>query len=167
MTSTRRFVTLSIVLIAVCGALVGTTISALRLRSDAHEWNKRAIAAEVELTDKRAALEAATRELATTSKLSDEYRERIDELANDKAQSGDEIALADVERAAYERIARAYSDVTLKWQACVDGHEQYEKVLADRGRYNAADVKRFVNDLEKACSEAQTADDDLRSQLSR
>lgn len=154
-------------LIAVSGALVGTTISALRLRSNASEWSKRAVAAEVELADKRASLDSATRELETASKLSDQYQERIDELANDKAQSGDEIALADVERAAYERIAKAYSDVTLKWQACVDGHEEYEKVLADRGRYNAADVKRFMNDLEKVCSEAQAADDDLRSQLSR
>jgi TolA-binding protein len=163
----RRFVFVTAALISVSGALIGASIAALQMRGDARGWSKRAIAAEVELADKRAALESATTQLAELETRSEELQNRVDELADNKAQHGDDLAMVEMQRDAYERIATGYADVTLKWQACVKGHEQYERVLADRSKYDAADVRRFLKDLEELCTEAQDADAKLRSQLSR
>jgi hypothetical protein len=163
----RRFVIVTVALVAVTGALIGAGMSALQNRSNAEAWARRAVDAEVELADKRAALDEATAGLDELESLSSGLQERVDELADDKAQSGDNIAMVEMQRDAFERVAQGYADVTAKWQTCVEGHEQYQQVLANPAKYDSGDVKRFLKDLETLCSDAQDADDKLRSQLSR
>jgi hypothetical protein len=163
----RRFVIVTVALVAVTGALIGAGMSALQNRSNAEAWARRAVDAEVELADKRAALDEATAGLDELESLSSGLQERVDELADDKAQSGDNIAMVEMQRDAFERVAQGYADVTAKWQTCVEGHEQYQQVLTNPAKYDSGDVKRFLKDLETLCSDAQDADDKLRSQLSR
>lgn len=160
-------VKLIVALVAVCGALVGSAVAALRWRSDNEVWRDRALSAEVELTKVKPALERAEAALAAIEEESGALQERVAELANEKAQAQDSVAIVEVERAAFERVAKAYSEVSAKWAACVKGHEQYEVVLKNTAKYDSADVRRFLKDLEGLCSDAQKADDVLRSQLSR
>ncbi len=160
-------VKLTIALIAVCGALFGAVGAALKWRGDNAVWRDRAIAAEVELVSVRPALRDAKDALEKLEEQSVTLQERVAELANEKAEAQDNVAIVEVERASFERIAAAYAEVSVKWSACVKGHEQYQQVLKERSKYDANDVKRFLRELEVTCRTAEEADEELRSQLSR
>lgn len=156
---------LAVALIAVAGALVGSSLAALSQRSNATEWSERAIAAEEELVQKRAEVKTLQEGLDAAMDDGSELTERIDQLANEKAQTVDDKAASEVQRDAFKRIAQGYATVTAKWKSCVAGHEKYEEVLSNPGRYDQNDVKRFLNDLEAVCSEAEREEQSLQSQL--
>jgi hypothetical protein len=163
----RRQLILAVALFAVCGLLVGAALAAARWRADNSVWRSRALAAETEQAETQASLASASKELAALTKESKELRERVDEIANEKAGVEDDVAMAKVERDSYERLAARFADTIDLWRECVKGHQQWAQVLADKSRYNAADVKRYYSDLEAVCRDAKQADDALQSQLSQ
>lgn len=163
----RRQTFIAVALFAVCGLLAGTAVAAVRWRADNAVWRARALAAETKQAKAEVGLASARRELTALSKESAELRERVDEIANEKAGVEDDVAMAKVERDSYERLATRFADTIELWRECVKGHEQWAQVLANKSRYNTADVKRYYSDLEAVCTDAEQADDALRSQLSQ
>jgi hypothetical protein len=158
---------LAVALFAVAGALVGSSLAALSQRSNATAWSQRALVAEQELVQKRAEVAALEEGLAAATTEGSELTERIDELANEKAQTVDDKTASEVQRDAFKRVAQGYAAVAAKWKSCVAGHEKYEDVLSNPGQYDATDVKRFLSDLEAVCSEAEREEQSLQSQLAQ
>ncbi len=156
---------LSIALIAVTGAFAGSAISAVNQRSSAQDWSTRAVRAEQELVQTRAEADTLRGGLKDASVEGTKLTERIDELANEKAQSADDRSASEVQRDTYKRIAQEYATVSSAWQSCVKGHEKYEDVLSEPARYDANDVKRFLKELETLCLDAENKEQSLRSQL--
>lgn len=166
MTHTPRWRALAFALFAVSGLLIGSSFSALKWRSDNAVWRARALSAEGSLADAKEALKGASGELDELRAESAELRERVDELANEKAGVQDDVAMADLERAAYERLAKRYAATIELWRECVNGHEQWLSVLANKNSYKQSELKRYYSDLEAVCNEAEEEDNSLRSQLS-
>lgn len=113
---------------------------------------------DAELTATDAELVAAREQLATATT-------RITDLANEKAQLGDENVASQQYLDYQTRVSEAAGVVTTALGDCVDAQSQLIDYLEDRGSYDAKDLDRFASDVEKLCRQASKADDQLQQEL--
>ncbi|MFE5341511.1 hypothetical protein ACFQ80_14875 [Isoptericola sp. NPDC056578] len=112
--------------------------------------------AELDATD--AELVAAREQLATATA-------RITDLANEKAQLGDENVASQQYLDYQRRVSEAAGVVTTALGDCVDAQSQLITYLEDRGSYDAKDLDRFASDVETLCRQASEANDQLEQEL--
>ncbi|MCK9795498.1 hypothetical protein M1843_17275 [Isoptericola sp. 4D.3] len=127
---------------------------------EARGYAGRVATLEAELRATDAELVAAREQLATATA-------RITDLANEKAQLGDENVASQQYLDYQRRVSEAAGVVTSALGACVDGQTQLIGYLEDRDSYDAADVDRFAADVETLCRQASKADDQLQQELRR
>ena len=118
-----------------------------------------------DLTGARAELEAVRAQLATT-------QERIVELANEKAQLGDEWQITQQLVDYQERVSHAAGQVALALDQCVQGQQEFigylQLAAAPNGPvYDPAELARFETDVKALCQAASEANDALQLELSR
>ncbi|MBO1753237.1 hypothetical protein J4G33_15625 [Actinotalea sp. BY-33] len=117
-------------------------------------------ASRAELTGTRAELEAVRSQLGTA-------QERIVELADEKAQLGDDREaqrqLVDYQ----ERVSEAAGQVALALDQCVQGQQELIGYLADADEYDPDALAAFESDVEVLCQAATEANIALQRELGR
>ena len=118
-----------------------------------------------DLSGARAELEAVRAQLATA-------QERIVELANEKAQLGDEWEITQQLVDYQERVSDAAGQVALALDQCVQGQQEFIGYLqrereSTAPTYDPAELAKFETDVEALCQAASEANIALQLELSR
>ncbi|MBD8060671.1 hypothetical protein IC607_17010 [Cellulomonas sp. JH27-2] len=106
----------------------------------------------------QADLDETKRQLATAKK-------RITALAHEKAALGDKAATSQETDDYESRVSQAAGTVASALGRCVDGERQLVAYAQDPDRYDADDVARYRDDVEKLCDAATDANDALQKAL--
>lgn len=118
-----------------------------------------------ELATLRAQHEGTLGELAAVSDQLATAQERIVQLADEKAQVGDD---REVQRQLVDyqaRISRAAANVASALSTCIDAQNQLITYLEDAESYDPADLERFKGDVQGVCAAATDANTELQRQL--
>jgi chromosome segregation ATPase len=124
------------------GRTIGTDLAALRAE---HEGTL-------------AELDAVTTQLATA-------QDRITELADEKAQVGDD---REVQRQLVDyqaRISQAAANVASALSTCIQAQDQLIVYLENAAAYDPADLQRFKDEVRGVCAVASEANTELQRQL--
>jgi hypothetical protein len=118
-----------------------------------------------DLSGARAEIEAVRAQLATA-------QERIVELANEKAQLGDEWEITQQLVDYQERVSDAAGQVALALDQCVQGQQEFIGYLQREREspvptYDPAELAKFETDVEALCQAASEANIALQLELSR
>ena len=118
-----------------------------------------------DLSGAQAELEAVRAQLATA-------QERIVELANEKAQLGDEWEITQQLVDYQERVSDAAGQVALALDQCVQGQQEFIGYLqrereSTAPTYDPAELAKFETDVEALCQAASEANIALQLELSR
>ena len=159
--------------------LLATTGLAIYLLMSAREWRDQAksylgssqeLGGELagtrnDLSGAQAELEAVRAQLATA-------QERIVELANEKAQLGDEWEITQQLVDYQERVSDAAGQVALALDQCVQGQQEFIGYLqrereSTAPTYDPAELAKFETDVEALCQAASEANIALQLELSR
>ncbi|MFI2104658.1 hypothetical protein ACH436_15280 [Isoptericola sp. NPDC019693] len=145
------------------GAYLGVTTARWQAHSAAWEdeargYADRVAALDAELAATDAELVAAREQLATATA-------RITDLANEKAQLGDENVASQRYLDYEKQVSEAAGVVTTALGDCVDAQAQLITYLEDRGSYDAKDLDRFATDVDTLCRQASKANDQLEQEL--
>lgn len=162
------------------GVIVLTTLFALTLAlatylvvlTRAHEeraadWERLARTTGTELAQQRAELDGALAELEAVRSQLQTAQARITELADEKAQIGDERE-AQRQLVDYQaRVSDAAGKVAGALDTCVDGQYQLIGYLENSAAYDAADLARFRTSVQTVCGDARDANAALQRELER
>jgi len=160
------------VLLAVTTALLIGSTAYLWRTSDA--WESRADDYEAvshdlgsDLSDTRAELKATTDELSAVQSQLSTAQARIIELANEKAQIGDDREAQRLLVDYQERISSAAGKVALALDQCVRGQNQLIGYLQNAELYDPKDLDAYAADVQDLCQAATDANSALQAELSR
>ncbi|QTE31376.1 hypothetical protein J4E96_06910 [Pengzhenrongella sicca] len=157
--------TIALVLaLALAGYLLATTLR-YEERAAWTEDQARQIGAELATT--RTELEGTTAELEAVRVQLDTAQARITELADEKAQVGDDREtqrqLADYQ----QRISEAAGTVASALERCVQGQDTLIGYLNNPTAYDPAQLVQFGTDVDGLCASATTANQTLQDELAR
>ncbi|WP_258726795.1 hypothetical protein [Cellulomonas sp. NS3] len=133
----------------------------------AAEWEQVARTTGTELAQQRVELDGAIAELEAVRAQLQTAQARITELADEKAQIGDERE-AQRQLVDYQaRVSDAAGKVAGALDVCVDGQYQLISYLENAAAYDAADLARFRTDVQQVCGAARDANAALQLELER
>lgn len=165
--SRRRWPVVVLTLLLVLALAAGGYLLVL-----AQAWSDRAAELDsvarglgTELARTRADLAESANALATTQEQLAGAQQRITELADTVAQTGDD---REVQRqvAAYQaRISAAAAAVALAMDDCIEGQEQLIVYLDDEESYDAEQLAEFRTQVTDFCAAATRANDELQRQV--
>jgi septal ring factor EnvC (AmiA/AmiB activator) len=115
---------------------------------------------EVELEGTRTDLAVTRDQLATATA-------RITELADEKAQLGDEQVVAEQYLDYQRRVSEAAGGVATALGHCTAAQSQLIGYLGNRDAYDPADLDRFAGDVQALCDEANEANTRLQQELAQ
>ncbi|MGV8976424.1 MAG: hypothetical protein ACOH17_00115 [Cellulomonas sp.] len=131
------------------------------------EWETAARTTGSDLTQSRADLEATTSDLAATREQLATAQARIIELADEKAQLGDDRAIQRQLVDYQERISAAAGNVATALNSCIDGQYKLIGYLENPAAYDQADLARFRTDVQTVCGAARDANTALQRELKK
>ncbi|MPV90290.1 hypothetical protein GB882_16575 [Georgenia ruanii] len=165
--SRRRWLTvlLAVVLVATLatGAYLAVLARAWSARADvldttATDLGRRLAQTEADLDQRSSDLGAVQAQLQTA-------QDRLVQLADEKAQTGDDRE-AQRQLAAYQaRVSEAARAVASALQECVRGQERLIGYLKDQERYDPASLAGFEGDVTRLCDQAEAANTQLQREL--
>nr|WP_240934768.1 hypothetical protein [Cellulomonas sp. IC4_254] len=124
------------------GRTIGTELATLRTQHDGT----------------LAELDAVNEQLSTA-------QSRITQLADEKAQVGDDREVQRQLVDYQERISQAAANVASALSTCIDAQNQLITYLEDAQAYDPADLERFKSDVQGVCNAATVANTELQRQL--
>lgn len=167
-----RRVRVTAAILAVATALLIGSSAYLWRTSDA--WEQRADDYEAvshdlgsDLSDTRAELKATTDELEAVQSQLSTAQARIIELANEKAQIGDDREAQRLLVDYQERVSSAAGKVALALDQCVRGQNQLIGYLQNAELYDPKDLDAYATDVQNLCQAATDANTALQAELSR
>ncbi|HEX7806583.1 MAG TPA: hypothetical protein VF413_10485 [Cellulomonas sp.] len=131
------------------------------------EWETAARTTGSDLTQARADLEATTSDLSATRDQLATAQARIIELADEKAQLGDDRAIQRQLVDYQQRISTAAGKVATALNSCIDGQYKLIGYLENPGAYNQVDLARFRTDVQTVCGAATEANAALQRELKK
>ena len=159
-------------LLAVTTALLIGSTAYLWRTSDA--WENRAGDYEAvsrdlgsDLSDTRAELRATADELTAVQSQLSTAQARIIQLANEKAQIGDDREAQRLLVDYQERVSSAAGKVALALDQCVRGQNQLIGYLQNAELYDPKDLDAYASDVQDLCQAATDANSALQAELSR
>ena len=163
----RTVVALAVPLVLLLG-LSGYLVVATHAHERASvEWRALAEHKADELATTQQDLDGATSELTAVREQLATATSRITELANEKAQIGDEVAtqqqLADYQK----RVGAAAATVASALDRCVTAQHTLIGYLRDAASYSSTDLARYSSDVDALCRSAQDANTSLQTELTR
>ncbi len=165
----RRVLTAVLVVLAL--GLAGSTGYLYRT---SHAWQDRAESYEAastslgtDLAATRQDLDGAQSELDAVRAQLTTAQERIVELANEKAQVGDDREAQRLLADYQARVSAAAGRVALLLDQCVKGQEQLIGYLGTPDRYPQADLDAFAASVATSCTAATDANDALQTELGK
>ncbi|CAN5373433.1 hypothetical protein BH11ACT1_BH11ACT1_26240 [soil metagenome] len=131
------------------------------------EWEAAARTTGSDLTQARADLEATTSDLAATRDQLATAQVRIIELADEKAQLGDDRAIQRQLVDYQQRISTAAGKVATALSSCIDGQYKLIGYLENPSAYDQTDLARFRTDVQTVCGAATDANAALQRELKK
>ncbi|MGO1317089.1 MAG: hypothetical protein ACTMIR_08655, partial [Cellulomonadaceae bacterium] len=110
-------------------------------------------------------LEAANGDLTTTRDQLATAQQRITDLADEKAQLGDENVATQAYLDYQSRVSQAAGTVADALTRCTTGQSQLIEYLENRDAYDPDDLERFAGQVTDLCGRAQDANDQLQREL--
>ncbi|MGW6132312.1 hypothetical protein ACWFNE_19990 [Cellulomonas sp. NPDC055163] len=162
----------AVIVLAMLFALTLALATYLVVLTRAHEeraaqWEQVARTTGTELAQQRVELDGAIAELEAVRTQLQTAQARITELADEKAQIGDERE-AQRQLVDYQaRVSEAAGKVAGALDVCVDGQYQLISYLENAAAYDAADLARFRTDVQQVCGAARDANAALQLELER
>ncbi|WP_069387430.1 hypothetical protein [Cellulosimicrobium cellulans] len=158
-------VVLAVLLAAALGVGAYLWVTTARWQESSAEWEttSRALGEDVarlqaELDGANAELESARGQLATA-------QQRITDLANEKAQLGDENEASQQYLDYQSRVSDAAGTVAAALGQCTTAQAQLIGYLGDRDAYDPADLERFSAQVDELCQAATDANAQLQQEL--
>lgn len=158
---------LSILLALTLGLATYLLMTTRAHESRSAEWESLARSTGVDLTQARADLEATTNDLAATRDQLATAQVRIIELADEKAQLGDDRAVQRQLVDYQQRISAAAGNVATALTSCIDGQYKLIGYLENPSAYDQADLARFRTDVKTVCGAATDANTALQRELKK
>ncbi|HEY0215990.1 MAG TPA: hypothetical protein VGC57_06330 [Cellulomonas sp.] len=90
---------------------------------------------------------------------------RITELADEKAQLGDDREIQRQLVDYQQRVSQAAANVASALSTCIDGQTQLITYLQDAAAYDPAELERFKGDVQRVCGAATDANTQLQREL--
>jgi multidrug resistance efflux pump len=160
----------AVVVLAVLLALVTALAAYLWVRTDRYEQYADDVEAQArvigtDLATLRAEHDGTVAELAAVNDQLATAQTRITELADEKAQVGDDREVQRQLVDYQERISQAAANVASALTTCIDAQNQLITYLGDAAAYDPADLERFKSDVQGVCATATEANTELQRQL--
>ncbi|MCV2393398.1 hypothetical protein OEB99_03685 [Actinotalea sp. M2MS4P-6] len=159
-------------LLLLCTAVLAASTTYLWRTSDA--WEERAGDYEAvsrdlgaQLADTKQELDSTMGELDAVSAQLQTAQTRIIELADEKAQIGDDREAQRLLADYQERVTEAAGRVALALDQCVQGQNQLIGYLENADLYDPADLDAYATDVQDLCQAATDANTALQSELAR
>ncbi len=161
---------MAVVVLAVL--LVVAVVAAVHLYRTSTAWRDRAGQYEAtaqdlgtELATTRAELEGARGELEGVRSQLTTANERIVELADEKAQIGDDREVQRQLVDYQQRVSVAAGTVALALDRCVQGQNQLIGYLENAAQYDPVELERFGTEVQALCQTATDANAALQREL--
>ncbi|WP_407318161.1 hypothetical protein UQW22_16235 [Isoptericola halotolerans] len=133
----------------------------------AAQWEAEAYGYADEVSALQAELDGVTAELVAAREQLDTATARITDLADEKAQLGDENVASQQYLDYQRRVSEAAGVVATALGQCTSAQSQLIGYLEDREAYDPQDLERFATDVEALCDEANDANTQLQQELAQ
>jgi signal transduction histidine kinase len=160
----------AVVILSVLLALVTALASYLWVRTVRYEEYAAGIEAQgraigTELATLRTQHDGTLAELDAVNEQLSTAQSRITQLADEKAQVGDDREVQRQLVDYQERISQAAANVASALSTCIDAQNQLITYLENAQAYDPADLQRFKSDVQGVCNAATVANTELQRQL--
>jgi chromosome segregation ATPase len=156
---------LAVVLVATIAVGAYLWLTTVRWQRSSAEWEEKAHGYAEEVASLRMQLDGATSELEAARDQLSTATARIRDLANEKAQLGDENVASQQYLDYQTQVSAAAATVASALGQCVSGQEQLVGYLKEADQYEAADLRRYEQQVGSLCADAEQANDALQREL--
>lgn len=156
---------LAVLLVATIAVGAYLWVTTVRWQRSSAEWAELAHEHAAEVAALRMQLDGVSSELAAARDQLSTATARITDLANEKAQLGDENVASQQYLDYQTQVSGAAATVATALGQCVSGQEQLVGYLKDADQYEATDLRRYEQQVSELCAEAEQANDALQREL--
>ncbi|MFI6425235.1 hypothetical protein [Promicromonospora sp. NPDC050880] len=156
---------LAVLLVATIAVGAYLWVTTVRWQRNAAEWEEKAHEYAEEVATLRMQLDAAGSELQAARDQLSTATARITDLANEKAQLGDENVASQQYLDYQTQVSAAAGTVASALGQCVSGQEQLVGYLKEADQYQAEDLRRYERQVNALCDEAEQANQTLQQEL--
>ncbi|WP_100424048.1 hypothetical protein [Sediminihabitans luteus] len=165
-----RTVAVVVLALLLAAALVAATylwVTTSRWQESSAGWERSSRDLGERVANLQEDLDGATGELTAVREQLTTAQSRITDLANEKAQLGDENVASQQYLDYQERVSTAAGSVAAALESCTDGQSELIGYLATPDAYDAADLERFSSEVDALCQSALDANDALQKELEK
>jgi len=156
---------LAVLLVATIAVGAYLWVTTVRWQRSSADWQEKAHEYAEEVASLRMQLEGASTELQAARDQLSTATARITDLANEKAQLGDENVVSQQYIDYQTQVSAAAATVASALGQCVSGQEQLVGYLKDADQYEAADLRRYERQVNALCADAENANESLQQEL--
>ncbi|GAA1733202.1 hypothetical protein GCM10009809_30810 [Isoptericola hypogeus] len=156
---------LAVLLVAALGLGGYLWLTTVRWQADSAGWESEARGYADRVATLQAELEATGAELVASREQLATATARISDLANEKAQLGDENVTSQQYLDYQTQVSEAAGAVASAMDECIQAQSQLIGYLEDRDAYDPKDLDRFATDVAALCRQADRAHDQLEREL--
>jgi chromosome segregation ATPase len=164
---TVAFVVLSLALLASLGVGAYLLVTTLSWQDRSAQWESEARGLGEDVAQLTADLDGANTELESARTQLATTQERITELANEKAQLGDENVASQQYLDYQARISEAAGTVAAALGQCTTAQDELIGYLNNRDAYNPDDLAQFATQVDGLCKAATDANTELQKELNK
>jgi len=165
--ATAAVVILSLLTAAALGLGTYFWFAADRWQAAAAAWEDQARNHGASVAEVTAQLETARAEVVAIQDNLQSAQARITELANERAQLGDQ-QVVDQNRIDFQaRLSAAAGQVASSLELCITRQDELIEALRNPGRYTEESVARFGEQVVQFCNDARTANANLQAEINR
>ena len=156
---------LAVLLVATIAVGAYLWVTTVRWQRSSAEWEEKAHGYAEEVASLRMQLDGASSELEAARDQLSTATARITDLANEKAQLGDENVASQQYLDYQTQVSGAAATVASALGQCVSGQEQLVGYLKDADQYEASDLRRYEEQVNELCADAERANESLQKEL--
>ncbi|MDR7381354.1 hypothetical protein [Promicromonospora iranensis] len=156
---------LAVLLVATIAVGAYLWVTTVRWQRSSAEWEGKAHEYAEEVASLRMQLDGVNNELQAARDQLSTATARITDLANEKAQLGDENVASQQYLDYQTQVSAAAATVASALGQCVSGQEQLVGYLKDADQYEAADLSRYERQVGALCEDAEQANEALQQEL--
>jgi len=142
-------------------------LAADRWQANSAAWEDQARAQGVSVAEVQEQLAAAQAETSALQQHLDSAQARITELANERAQLGDQQVVDQNRIDFQQRLSAAAGQVASSLDLCIARQDELIDALRNPGRFTEDSVARFGEQVVQFCAEARTANANLQAEINR
>jgi len=158
---------LGLLLLGAIGVGAYLWLTTVRWQDDSAAWELKARGYAEEVAELRAELDGVNAELVAAREQLATATQRITDLANEKAQLGDENVASQQYLDYQTRVSEAAGVVATALGQCTAAQSQLIGYLEDSEAYDPADLDRFAGEVSELCRQANEANDQLQRELTQ